>query len=118
MVVYNRWFIIPKEQIDTDEYRPKYVDNPDIEGWSGTKIPASDISQHYAGLTDQFPDVDEWYVIRIYGEDNPGSLALDTIHNNQDTRTLADRAADVAPVLNENLPNHTGQEWGKSFKIA
>lgn len=128
MVVHDRWFLTPAVEITrTDSggntisngIGPKYSDHADIVGFSGNTIPPSTASDHYPALTQTFPDVDRWYIVRFYGQDNPGWQALNQIHNHQDTRTLADHASDVAPVLNQHFPDlqRSGQEWADSFKV-
>lgn len=126
MVVYDRWFLTPAVEFgETDESGnvvetwtgPKYSDHTDITGFSGNTTTPDVVNDHYPTLVQVFPDVSEWYIVRMYGEDNPGWNALNEIHNHQDTRTLADHANDVAPVLNQHFPDleRPGEEWANSF---
>lgn len=128
MPVYDRWFITPAEGFErtgsdgnTVETvtRPKYSDTSGVAGFSGNTIEPSVVSTHYPALTQTYPDVESWYVVRMYGEDDSGFNALNEIHNKQDTRTLADHASDVAPVLNDHFPalDRSGSTWANSFVV-
>lgn len=126
--VYDRWFITPAvtiEETDGDGdvistgLGPKYSDDSRIDGFAGNTTEPSVISTHYAALTQTYPDVSEWYIVRMYGEGNDGWSALNEIHNQLDTRTLADHASDVAPVLKDVFPglNRSVAGWAESFRV-
>lgn len=123
MTVHDRWFIMPATTVMTetgDVIRPKYHDTGGIIGFSGTVAGSDVVSAHYPALAQMHPDVNNWYIVRMYGEDNAGWSALNEIHNKADTRTLADHAADVAPVLNNHFPglSRAGGEWADSFRVS
>ena len=127
--VYDRWFLSPAVQFERTDSNgdvvetfiaPKYSDASGISGFSGTTTTPDIISDSYPALTQTYPDVEEWYIVRMYGVGNSGWNALNTIHNYQDTRTLADHANDVAPVLNAHFPelSRSGQEWADAFRVT
>jgi hypothetical protein len=121
MVVYDRWFIVPQTGTGTpeDKYRPKYTDVSGISGFSGTPVDPTIVTDHYPALIQTYPNVPRWFIVRMYGDGNEGWDALNQIHNYYDTRTLADHAHDVAPILNAHFPNmdQTGEEWASSFSV-
>ena len=104
--MYDRWFITPAVVgSDDDQARyPKYSDHNDVSGFSGSIFHPSEIEiAGYYGLIAIYPDVESWYVVRMYGEDIAGWNALNEIHNHHDTRTLADHAHDVAPIMDDRF---------------
>jgi hypothetical protein len=107
MVTYDRWFITPAVERDVDgevETYPKYSDHTDVSGFSGNTFePGTIQGAGYYGLIAIYPDVAEWYVVRMYGEGNSGWAALGEIHNHHDTRTLADHESDVAPIMDQRF---------------
>ena len=128
MTTYDRWFLTPAKTFERtdnngdiiEEYTaPKYHETDGITGFSGNTTTPDVINDHYPALIQTHPDVSEWYIVRMYGEDSAGWSALNEIHTHGDTRTLADHANDVAPVLNGHFPDleRSGSEWAKSFKI-
>lgn len=123
MPVYDRWFITPAIEVVPEarapETRPKYSDTAGVAGYSGTLVEPAAIEGSYAALIETFADVAGWYVVRMYGEGDAGWQALNEIHNKTDTRTLADHATDVAPVLNRHLTgfDRNGTEWADAIKV-
>lgn len=120
--VYDRWFIVPVSMTSDpglDEVYPKYSDKPEIEGATGMTVSSSIVENHYPALTQRFPGVSEWFVGRYYGVGDSGWQALNQVHNNQDTRTLSDHAADVAPVLDDVLPglDRSGVNLVNDFRV-
>ena len=129
MTVYDRWFLLPAAEIEhTDDEGnvistftgPKYSDDDRIDGYSGCVTTPDVVDDFYPALTQTYPDISEWYIVRFYGQDNEGWNAINEIHNYQDTRTLADHADDVAPVLNAHFPDldKGGEEWANSFWVT
>lgn len=122
MTVHDRWFIMPATATSdaTNVIHSKYHDTDGILGFSGTVAAPEVVSVHYAALVQTFPGVDNWYIVRMFGEGDAGWSALNEIHTKTDTRTLADHAADVAPVLNDHFPglSRAGGEWADSFKVT
>lgn len=121
---YDRWYLAPavtKPAPNTDGQMttPKYADTAGIVGFAGTTTAPSVVETSYPALVQTHPDVDEWYIVRMYGDGDAGWSALNDIHNKGDTRTLADHANDVAPVLNSHFPDleRPGAEWAAAFKI-
>jgi hypothetical protein len=124
--IYDRWFISPvaeyqeaDESGETVTYKaPKYHDTEGIIGYSGVTISPATVSDHYPTLVQVYPDVSEWFIVRMHGEGISGWGAINAIHNYQDTRTLADHADDVAPVLNSHFPRleWSGEKWADSIK--
>jgi hypothetical protein len=107
MVTYDRWFITPAVERDVDgevETYPKYSDHTDVSGFSGNTFDSQEIyDAGYHGHIATYPDVAEWYIVRMYGEGAAGWNALGEIHNHFDTRTLADHAHDVAPIMDQRF---------------
>jgi len=119
----NRWYILPPaettQRSDGEQATirtPKYTDQDGILGFSGTLVTKSEVSDSYAGLTRQYPDVDEWYLARVYGRRS----ALDSISIKSDTRNLATNMGDVGPVLDQRFPgiDRSGDEWNNGFRIG
>jgi hypothetical protein len=102
-----------------DVLTAKYTDSDGVTGWSGQTIDPATVADFYPTLTQTYPDVRQWYIARLYGEGDTGYQALDTIGLNGDTRTLADHATDVAPVLSARFPDldKTPDEWADAFRI-
>lgn len=101
--MYDRWFIVPAVEVD-GVLEPKYSDTDGIVGFSGNTFDPSVIEKAgYYGLIATYPDVKEWYIVRMYGEDNAGWNALNQIHVLGDTRTLADHQKDVAPIMRDRF---------------
>lgn len=124
MTTYDRWYIIPavdKASPSGGTRRtPKYVESEDIMGFAGIVVDESVVSDNYQALIDTNPDVNNWYLVRLYGVDNPGWQALNNISVKDDTRNLASNASDVAYIMNTHfpdLPDRTKQEWDQSFHV-
>lgn len=125
---YDRWFLTPAVTVErTDgngntrsETVPKYSDTDGITGYSGAIIPPSTIEKHYPGFVDKYPDLAGVYIVRMYGVGSAGWDAINTIHTQGDTLTLADHANDVIPVLKEHFPDldMPDSEWANAFRVA
>lgn len=118
----DRWFIMPAVREENDKgmtvTRPKYDDVDGVHGFSGTRMEPSEVGQSYAGLIQQFPDVEEWYVVRFYTTDDTGMGPLNEIHNKQDSRTLADHANDVAPLMESHFGwDSSERDVGELFRV-
>jgi len=121
---HDQWFLTPaalRTYEDTGEefLTPKYADSAGVSSWSGETIAPATVTDFYPALTDTYPDVEGWYVVHMAGDGNTGNQALDTIGLNGDTRTLADLATDVAPVLDSHFSDldRTPSEWADAFRI-
>lgn len=102
--VYDRWFITPPAEDERGTRYPKYMDTDGIAAYVGTLFPTSVIENGgYHGLLAEYPQYDEWYIVRMYGDGNPGWNALNQLHNHRDTRTLTDHQSDVAPIMNNRF---------------
>ena len=123
--IYHRWFICPAVEAEPPDEDapssygslvPKYTDTDGIVGYSGQYVPPEIAENHHAGFVVQFPDVDPWCIVKMYGTWD----ALNEIHAfYHDTDTLSDHGQDVAPVLNELLDqDRTGEEWDAMFYIG
>jgi len=121
---HDRWFLMPavRRSVDDsggDALTAKYTDADGVTGWSGQTIDPATVADFYPALTGGFPDVEQWYIARLYGDGTTGYQTLDQIHLKQDTRTLADHATDVAPVLSARFPDldKTPSEWANAFRV-
>jgi len=121
---HDRWFLTPavRRSVDDSEddvLTAKYTDADGVTGWSGQTIAPATVADFYPALTDAYPDMEQWYVARLYGDGTTGYQALDTIGLNGDTRTLADHATDVAPVLDSHFSalDKTPSEWADAFRV-
>jgi len=121
---HDRWFLTPAVTRSVgdsggDVLTAKYADADGVTGWSGQTIDPATVGVFYPTLTQTYPDVGQWYVVRLYGDETAGYQALDTIGLNGDTRTLADHATDVAPVLSARFPDldKTPSEWADAFRV-
>lgn len=109
MVVYSRWYIVPRvEHTDPEtgivDLGPKYKYEPGLTGFAGMDVSRDAVDDHYPALNITNPDVDRWYIVRFYGEDIPGWQALNAISVLGDTRNLATNPTDVRAVLEQRLP--------------
>lgn len=118
---YDRWYIVPaEEQTDENgniiEIAPKYGNNDGINGYAGNTVEPSVIDTHYAGLIQQYPDIDEWYIVRLYGT----WAALNDISVLGDTRNLATNYQDVAAVLDQRFPDidRDPEAWAEGFYVG
>jgi hypothetical protein len=127
MVTYDRWYIVPAvefTEIDDEGNvervytAPKYKDEPGLTGFSGATVSPSIVADPYPALIDIYPDVEAWYIVRFYGDDNPGWNALNNISVLGDTRNLATNPHDVEAVLN-NLFGESldATEWAARFFV-
>jgi hypothetical protein len=127
MVTYSRWYIVPTAGFDeTDDQgavertytRPKYSDEPGLTGFAGAIVDESIIEPSYPALIQIYPDVNDWYIVRFYGDDNPGWNALNNISVLGDTRNLATNASDVEAVLNQRFGESLdASEWDARFFV-
>jgi len=77
----------------------------------------SAVSTYYAGLTQTYSGVQEWYLVKFYGSWS----ALNNISVKGDTRNLASNPSDVKSVLEERfpeLPTRSAEEWSSVFNIS
>lgn len=116
---YDRWYIVPSvefERWNGTENAPKYSENTGIEGIAGNTVEPSIIEDSYPALIQIYPDVSEWYIVRLYGT----WAALNDISVKQDTRNLATNPSDVAAVLNQRFPDldRSPEEWSEGFFIG
>jgi len=116
---HDRWFLTPATTNSEGTTVPKYADTDGVTGFSGQTIDPATVADFYSSLTQTYPDVGQWYIARVYGDGNTGDQALDTIDQKQDTRTLADHATDVVPVLSAHFPalDKTPSEWAEAFRV-
>jgi len=116
---HDRWFLTPATTNSEGTTVPKYADTDGVTGFSGNVVEPATVSDFYPALTQTYPDISEWYIVRMYGKGDVGYQALNTIHTKGDTRTLADHATDVAPVLSARFPDRdrTPDEWADAFRI-
>ena len=125
MTTYDRWYLVPQEET-TDSAgntynQPKYSDKDGIAGFSGNTVNESIVNDRYPALIDVYPDVNTWYIVRMYGIDNAGWEALNEVSVLGDTRNLASNPEDVKAVLNERFPalgDRTANKWAESFKVS
>ena len=115
---YDRWYIVPSvtttvgsETVQT----PKYADRDGIDGFAGQTV-GRDALSNYAGLLQTHPDIETWYLVRIYG----AWSVLNEISVRGDTRNLATNASDVAAVLNQRLKglDRSASSWDRSFRLG
>lgn len=120
---HDRWFLTPavtrSDDSGDDVLTAKYTDVDGVTSWSGQTIDPATVDDSYPTLTQTHPDVAQWYIARLYGNGTTGYQALNTIHLKQDTRTLADHATDVVPVLSARFPDldKTPSEWADAFRV-
>jgi hypothetical protein len=117
--MHDRWFLTPATTNSEGETVPKHADTDGVTGFSGNVVEPATVTDSYPTLTQAHPDISEWYVVRMYGKGDIGYQALNTIHAKGDTRTLAELATDVAPVLSAHFPalDKTPSEWADAFRV-
>ena len=126
---HDRWYLTPAvitEETDENgnvlyiQTSPKYSDIDNIVGYAGATIPPSEISDSYAELVQTYPDVDPWYLVRMYGQGTAGEDAINTVSSKDDTRTLADHANAVVPILRRHCPSfdRSVSEWARGFRVT
>jgi hypothetical protein len=119
---YSRWYILPAVGGNADDGRePKYARGDDrLDAGSGTLVTPDTLTDHYPALTQTYPDVARWYLIRLFGTGTAGWEALNDISVKGDTRNLATNPGDVAAVLNQRLPgaDRSAEEWARSFSVG
>lgn len=118
--IYDKWYLMPALTDRNGIKRPKYVNTDGIKHFSGTLTTPDVVSDHYPALTKTHSDVDKWYIVRLYGNEDKGLSALNDIHNYSDTRTLTDKEGDVAPIFNSHFSNleQSGKKLAESFKVG
>jgi len=116
---HDRWFLTPATTNSGGTTVPKYADTDGVTGFSGNVVEPATVSDFYPALTQEFPDVEQWYIARVYGDGTTGDQALDSIDQKQDTQKLVDYPNDVPPVLSARFPDldKTPSEWANAFRI-
>lgn len=121
-IVNERWFLVPAVDDGSDgpsTLAPKYRNTDGVSGYSGTVVSADVVESRYPNVASQHPDVDEWFVARFYGLDQPGSNALTQVASQTDVQPLPNMAADVKPILDGRFPDagRTAGGWSAGFRI-
>lgn len=126
---YDRWFIVPADTVEETNpdgtvrntyLRPRYADKGGLIGLSGNTVTPTVVNETHSNLVDQYPDIDPWYIVRLYGEGDTGKQSLDDISGYGETRDLSPDPSDVAAVHNNRPPgfDRRTEEWNKSYFIG